>query len=166
MQGLDPGLLGAGAGRAIPQCCDIMPRLGEAACGGLSGRGASSAWSQQDVLSPLTGDRQSRLAEHNATVAGPYWGQCDHQVGHVFECGLESGGLTGKATGNMGMPRPLPVASPARSLGAGHPRVQRQVGGSALGRVGMVTPCTFLAPGGEVGREGLWGAFGALGSVW
>lgn len=115
---------------------------------------------------PVTGDRQSRLAEHHAAVTGPYWGQCDHQVGRVFECGLENGGLTGKASGNMGMPRPLPVASPAHSLGAGHPRVQRQVGGSALGRVGMVTPCTFLALGGEVGWEGLWGAFGALGSVW
>ena len=52
MQKLDPGLLGAGAGRATPQCCDIVPRLGEAACGGLSGWGAASARGQQDVLSP------------------------------------------------------------------------------------------------------------------
>ena len=99
---------------------DIVPRLGEAACGGLSGWGASSARGQQDVLYPLTGDRQSRLAEHNAAVAGPYWGQCNHQVGRVFESGLENGGLTGKATGNMLLP---PAA-----WGAGHPRAQRQVG--------------------------------------
>lgn len=139
-----------------------MPRLGEAACGGLSGWGASSARGQQDVLYPLTGDRQSCLAEHNAAVAGPYWGQCDHQVGRVFESGLENGGLTGKATGNMGKPRPSPVASPARSLGGW----AASGGGSALGRVDMVILCTFLSLGGEVGREGLWGAFGSLGSVW
>lgn len=106
---------------------DIVPRLGEAACGSLSGWGASSARGQQDVLSPLTGDWQSRLAEHNATVTGPYWGQCDHQVRHVFESGLENGGLIGKGTGNMGMARPSPVASPARSLGGWVP-VPHQVG--------------------------------------
>lgn len=133
---------------------DIVPRLGEAACGSLSGWGASSARGQQDVLSPLTGDRQSRLAEHNATVTGPYWGQCDHQVRHVFESGLENRGSHRKGNRKQGDGQTLAsgFSGPQPGgLGTG----AASGGGSALGRVAMVTLCPFLPLGGEVCWEGL-----------